>query len=277
MLIDLDSFKLVNDLFGHDKGDLILQAFADVARASTREGDILCRIGGDEFLALCNKLSTENAVSALTTRLNERLQKKAVEILGEDHGIPLGISVGAVMVPKYGRDYDTLFKLADEAMYRAKENGKHGYFIYSGSEDPIDRTQDPEEELSRIIKIITESNQGREALILGTDAFSTVFHFIERFNDRYGRKALTILVIVAERKPVEQQTLKDVMTTLGETLRKTLRKSDIIMQSRANQYFVLLPMVQDKDAAVVTARIESAWEEVPGHEDFDIKIAARIR
>ncbi len=277
MTVDIDSFKLVNDLYGHDKGDQILKAFGALAKASTRDGDILCRIGGDEFLFFCRDLHGEPAVAALTTRLNERLTEQAKQVLGTDHGIPLGISIGAVMVPDYGTDYESLFNMADEAMYRTKKNGKHGYTIYADAEGTADLVKSPGEELDRTIKIIGERNQGREALVLGTDAFSTVFQFVERFNSCYGFKSLMILFIVSPEKTVEDNVFNDAVVSFGEVLKRVLGRSDIIMQSRKNQYFVLIPMVQDPDADAVTGRIIAAWKELPESNDYEIKTAAQMR
>ncbi|MCR4807130.1 MAG: GGDEF domain-containing protein [Lachnospiraceae bacterium] len=113
MIMDLDSFKLVNDLFGHEMGDRVLKAFADIVRKNTRETDTISRIGGDEFMAFYEDLTDESAVASLTLRLNAQLSEEAARLMGEDHGIPLGISIGVVMVPKHGREYESLFSLAD--------------------------------------------------------------------------------------------------------------------------------------------------------------------
>lgn len=282
LAVDLDSFKLVNDLYGHEKGDQILKAFGTLAKVNTRDGDILCRIGGDEFLFFCCGLHGEAAVSGLTRRLNEQLAEKAKQVLGADHDIPLGISIGAVMVPDYGTDYDTLFKMADEAMYRTKHNGKHGYTVYEDLEASIEQVNSPEDELARITKIIAERNPAREALILGTDAFSRIFHFVERLGSSHGVRSLVLLFIVTPGKDVddnafEDAAFNDAVASFGEVLKRVLGKSDMIMQSKKNQYYVLVPMVQESDAGTVINRILSAWKELPESNDFEIKTASQMR
>ncbi len=277
LMLDLDSFKLVNDLFGHEKGDQILRGFADLAKTSTREGDILCRIGGDEFLFFCCNLHGEPAVAALTLRLNEQLEEKAKELLGENHGIPLGISVGAVMVPEYGRDYESLFKMADEAMYRTKKNGKHGSTVYAEQDSSYDPAQNPGEELVRITKILEERNPGREALLLGTDVFSVIFQFVERFNSSHDGKSLILLFIVTAKKNMEKKLLNDAVNSFGELLKKSLGKCDIIMQGKKNQFFVMMPMTKEPDADGVIDRILSAWNDIAGSEDFEIKTTSQVR
>ncbi len=276
LMLDIDSFKLVNDLYGHEKGDQILREFADLAKVSTREGDIICRLGGDEFLLFCCGLHNEPAVSALTARLNKQLEQRAKQVLGADHGIPLGISAGAVMVPEYGTDYDSLYNMADEAMYRTKKNGKHGFTVYTASDGSHEPVKCPAEELSRIRKIIEERHQGRDPLLLGTEAFSTVFQFVQRFNSSYDAKALILLFIVTARKTADDHALNNAVGSFAEVLKKSLGKSDIIMQSKNNQFFVLLPMLQEPDAEALISRIMAGWKDLPENTDFEIMTASEI-
>ncbi|MCR5107527.1 MAG: diguanylate cyclase [Lachnospiraceae bacterium] len=277
LMLDLDNFKLVNDLYGHEKGDEILKEFALLARNSAGSADILCRIGGDEFLFLCCDLHEEKALSEFTGRLNKRFDERSRVVLGADHSIPLGISVGAVSVPKYGTDYDLLFKMADEAMYRTKQNGKHGCTLYVVSDLSCDPVKNPEDELLKITKIIEERNQGKEALILGTDAFSTLFRFVDRFNNNYGGKSLVLLFIVSADKGMDGNIINDALVSFEKVLRSSLEKSDIIMHSNNNQFYVLLPSINGRDSESVINKIMTGWKDVPGSSDFLISTASQIR
>ena len=194
LILDLDSFKLVNDICGHDLGDQILSAFADVVKSNIRSGDEVCRIGGDEFAAFMKDMSEEDVVSNLTDRLNRQLLVRADELLGDDHGIPLGISVGAVKVPEYGAEYEKVFRFADEALYRAKENGKHQSSLYGGTDVNEVEVLSTEDEFKRIIKIASERNAGTGALVLGTEAFANVYHFVMRFIKRYNKEIIRMLL-----------------------------------------------------------------------------------
>ena len=278
MILDLDSFKLVNDLFGHEAGDSVLSAFADVVRLNTRGQDIVCRIGGDEFMAFFCNISVEYAVDVLVGRLNEQFVSESDKILGEDHGIPLGISVGAVMVPEYGRDMQTLFRLADKAMYTAKQNGKHSAFVYSDADAYVVKEDTPEDELFRITKIIEErgGNDNGDALTLGIESFSIIYKFIMRFNKRYGGKALKLLFTITAEDTVDYETYKDLISGFGEVLKKVLRKSDIILKNRVNQYFVLLPMMDAPDGNRVAERIFQAWDKEPDHGLVNISYASEL-
>ena len=275
MILDLDNFKLVNDIFGHDMGDRVLLAFSDVVRRNFRGGDIISRIGGDEFAAFIGDMPDEWAVSAFTARLNRDLLAEANRLMGEEFGIPLGISVGAVKVPEYGRDYDVLLELADETLYKAKQNGKHCGLAYSDAFIKESDTLDIKADLSRITKIITERNEGREAFILGTDAFAAVYNFVIRFNKRYDAKALKLLFVI-EPAPEDRASLDRIMDSFGDVLKASLRRSDVIMKNRGDQYFLLLPMMEESDSDGVVNRILGNWTGSPESTCCKVSYAKEI-
>ena len=267
IIFDLDSFKLVNDLFGHDMGDKVLKSFADILRRNTRETDTISRIGGDEFLAFYEDLTQESTVASITLRLNTQLRDEAVILMGEDHGIPLGISVGAVMVPEQGRDYDKLFTMADDALYTVKKNGKHGYYIYSQKVDSDEEDiSDPEEKLERIIRIVEERNDNGEALLLGSDSFALIYRFIMRFYKRYGGTAALLLFTLSMEEDGDNLKLLDISEQFCALLQKTLRMSDIMMRNGSNSFFVLLTERTRAEADGAINRILDIWDKTEHFE-----------
>ncbi len=260
-IMDLDNFKLVNDLFGHDMGDKVLSGFADIVRHNTREGDILSRIGGDEFMAFFENLTDEKSLSSLSERLNDQLTEEAQRLMGEDNGIPLGISIGAVMIPEYGRDYESLFALADSVLYSVKQNGKHGYAIYDQSkEDSEAFGNDLEKEIDRITKIVEERNDKDGALLLGREAFAVAYRFIMRFYKRYGGSSAKVLFSFSSDKGLGDPEFREAVSQFGQIIIGTLRKSDLVMQNRSNQYFILLNESTRFEVEVVIERIISLWK-----------------
>ena len=259
MIMDLDNFKLVNDLFGHDMGDRVLVAFSDIVRHSIRADDVVSRIGGDEFMAFFSDVYDENAISSLSKRLNEELSDKAAELMGNDHDIPLGISIGAAFAPKHSKEYRLLFQYADSSLYRVKQNGKHGYGIYDSDVDEGDAGNDLEKEIERITRIMGERREAKGAMLLGQDAFSWNFRFIMRFIKRYGGGAARILFsLTTNEKGV---LFSEIMAEFAHVLSTSLRRSDIIFQNRANQFFVVLPMISLKDVDGVIERVLNAWKQ----------------
>ncbi len=278
MVFDLDNFKLVNDLYGHDMGDRVLVAFAEVARRNMRAEDLMARIGGDEFMAFCRDMNDEIGVERLTQRLNDQFFREAMRLMGEDFNIPLGISVGVVMVPEHGRDFETLFPLADSALYRVKQNGKHGFAIHQPEAVDSFHAEDIQNELVRVMKIVEERNDGGGALLLGMEQFSFVYRFLKRFRKRYGGGDVQLLFILSEKDGggTQGETLKDAAAQFGLCLQETLRKSDIILQSRPNQFFLLLPELGEADFPDMLNRILKAWDATGRHDGIDVAHAAKF-
>ena len=270
IILDLDNFKLVNDLFGHDMGDRILAAFAEIMRNNTRSNDVVSRIGGDEFLAFFSNVNDEESVGYLAARLNDQMDEEAARLMGSDHGIPLGISVGGVMVPQYGRSYEELFKLADEALYDAKHNGKHRSSVYNGGATRNETTLTPAGELERLSRILAERSEGQEALLLGMEPFSAVYHFILRFNRRYGGHAAKVLIVLSQ-KDNSGRTMDEIMSSFGDLLRKGLRKCDIILKYKSDQYLVILPMPDEPDPQTMIERVLKKWEDYPEYNCCDVE------
>ena len=277
MIIDLDNFKLVNDLYGHDMGDRVLVAFSDIVREKTKEPDVVCRFGGDEFMAFINGEIKEEDVAGLVRSLNDMLSAKASELMGENHGIPLGLSAGAVMIPEFGRDYDSLFSLVDSTLYTVKQNGKHGYALYNREDEAEEFREDNlDSEINRITKIVEERNDGKGALLLSRESFATVYRLIIRFNKMYGGMAVKALFSInAEDETKTSQELTEIYSQFGMVLQKNLRKSDIIMQSRSNQFFVFLPELSSDDMPGILDKIMKEWNDTSYSEGIKVENAVQ--
>lgn len=130
MLIDLDGFKHVNDTYGHDAGDLVLQHVARQFESVVRKTDFVCRLGGDEFAILLHSGIKREGVERIAQQL---IAMTAIPIALFSNGeVRIGASVGiAIAVCGYGKE--RMFKDADMAMYRAKHAGKNTYFVHESA------------------------------------------------------------------------------------------------------------------------------------------------
>src|SRR5687768_3767532 len=128
LFIDLDNFKQVNDGLGHDVGDGLLKVIASRLRACVRGDDFVARIGGDEFCVLLQDIADPREAAAVAQKLVHELGK-SYRI--DRHEVVSGASVGIACVPQDGQDVATLLRLADAAMYRAKDAGRNGYQFFS--------------------------------------------------------------------------------------------------------------------------------------------------
>jgi diguanylate cyclase len=121
IFIDLDSFKPVNDTFGHEIGDLLLQQAARRIEASIRASDTVSRIGGDEFVVLMSGLSGGDAALGLAEKIRQTVRQPYVI---NSHELLISCSLGIAIYPNDGTDEPSLTKSADAAMYRAKAEGR---------------------------------------------------------------------------------------------------------------------------------------------------------
>ncbi|HEX4928364.1 MAG TPA: EAL domain-containing protein [Burkholderiales bacterium] len=128
LFLDLDNFKQVNDTLGHEVGDALLKIISSRLRASVRGDDFVARIGGDEFCVLLQDIADPREAAAVAQKLIHELGKSYR--IGE-HQVESGASIGIACVPQDGEDLATLLRLADLAMYRAKELGRNGYQFFS--------------------------------------------------------------------------------------------------------------------------------------------------
>ena len=123
LMIDLDFFKKINDIFGHEAGDVVLKNVSALLKDCIRESDVACRYGGEEFVLVLSDTSPDGA------------KKKAESIQNAVMGLALTIrrkslgrvstSIGVAIYPEHGADMDLLLRAADEALYEAKENGRN--------------------------------------------------------------------------------------------------------------------------------------------------------
>jgi two-component system, cell cycle response regulator len=118
LFLDIDRFKSINDRYGHEVGNLVLQQLAHILKAELRSADTLARFGGDEFIAL---LIGVDEASGIT--IGERLQRRiALKRFGHpEQDIKVSLSLGLASYPKHGSEENSLIKCADLNMYRTKK------------------------------------------------------------------------------------------------------------------------------------------------------------
>ena len=131
ILIDIDNFKQVNDTYGHAFGDIVLQRTAECIRASFPEDTLCGRFGGDEFLLFLP--GRDDGLAARMDGMRKLLHK---EIEYPTSAYRFGISAGTVEVSRE-ENYQTLFQKADEALYRAKREGKNRWCSYSDEDEEM--------------------------------------------------------------------------------------------------------------------------------------------
>ena len=257
MMIDLDSFKPVNDIYGHEMGDKVLIRFAQILCAAIRSTDIAGRMGGDEFIIYCKNIDKEEIIEQKSAFINEEIVKSAKELMGEDMTIPLGASIGCAFAPTEGKDFLTLFKKADKALYEVKQNGKHGYKVYVETDNNDKNLNDKAKGLAAAMMLMGERNRKKGALVLGTDQFKPVFIFLNRLVSNYRTSVYILLYSVDSDSDINIEEATDSFLEVTSSL---LRESDVVMRYSKNQIMIVLVKTAESDIKVVTDRIESGWK-----------------
>ena len=189
MIVDADGFKAINDNFGHLFGDAVLNDMALAIKNNFRQGDILGRIGGDEFLVLVKDAPSRDMVVERAKALLKILDRN---YKNNDESLPFSVSIGISFYPEHGKTYAELFKHADRALYEAKAKGKNCHFIYHGSligtQVSVVSERDPQNEaeiqqrlfkdnmLEYIFKLLYETNNPEATISLSLGMFGKQFN-----------------------------------------------------------------------------------------------------
>lgn len=134
LLLDLDNFKIINDSYGHEIGDELLKMVSNKIRAALRAEDIVCRLGGDEFIVLLEGVENVDHIHSVGESLLLALQN---ELWVSGRPLRIGVSIGASFYPQHGKEINELKRNADIAMYCAKGSGKHQLVVF---EDTLAKT-----------------------------------------------------------------------------------------------------------------------------------------
>ncbi len=176
VILDLDRFKEINDVYGHNVGDLLLVEIANRLTTTIRECDVVSRLGGDEFVIIQSDLKNISDCEIVLQRLLEYISRP---FYIESHELSVTASAGISVFPDHGADGESLLKCADLAMYSAKNKGKNNYQFYTSSmSTSINKRAAMEEKLRKtiinnelfllyqpIIDIKTDKIIGIEALV----------------------------------------------------------------------------------------------------------------
>ena len=128
MFVDIDRFKTINDSLGHAVGDALLKEVAERLVKQLREGDTICRIGGDEFVVVLPEVKRSSDVAHVAQKVIEQL---SLPVTVEERELVVTCSIGIAVYPDDGRSAESLIRNADAAMYHAKELGRANYQFFT--------------------------------------------------------------------------------------------------------------------------------------------------
>ncbi len=270
-ILDLDNFKPVNDIYGHDMGDRILIELSKILQTNAGNEDILCRTGGDEFVCFYNKMDAAG-LREKAARLNLEIVNSAKRHLGDEMPIPIGLSIGAVEITADpdGPDFDDYLKKADKALYAVKNAGKHGFLLY----DEEKMNKDSVEEMGvikgfkRIRTVLSERGEHDNGYRADGDRMQPVFQIVTRLKEHDVLDA--VLVKYAIIGDGEKKTTVETDDSFAECLRKNLSSTDVISVGGLGRVMVMMIGRSEEEAEKVAQNVIDKWKANPENECYSV-------
>ena len=274
LMIDMDNFKAINDNYGHIAGDKTLKMFAQTLEKYAEEGDILCRIGGDEFVVFVPKITSKSQISNRASDIISDLCYKLEQCKFETNS---SVSIGISQAPSDGTDFTKLYNCADKALYYVKQNGKNSFHFYSDRNEGERSRSATGVDLNYLGELFSRADSGKGAFLLDFDNFNNVYNFIRRTVERSGREVQTVLFTLSNVEGADEPDTEEIETAL-EMLEKaiytSLRRIDVSTRYSSRQIIVLLLDANEENGDIVARRIISCFKKlyVGGNIDIDYDI-----
>ena len=262
MMIDMDNFKAINDNYGHIAGDRTLKMFAETLEEyCDTEKDILCRIGGDEFVVYVRSATGKSELSNLAGDILSDLCKKLDECKFDTNS---SVSIGISQFPDDGMDFKDLYNAADKALYYVKQNGKNSFHFYSDKSEAEIERGGKSVDLNYLREIMGRADAGKGAYIMEYDSFHHVYNFIRRFVERNNHDVSTVLFTAASATGEEPDVaeVETALELLEKAIYTSLRRVDVSTKYSSKQLVVILMDANAENGELVAQRIISVFNKL---------------
>ena len=270
MLVSLDDLALVDEIYGEGMKSKLLAFFGDKLRESFSQNEILGTLDDGSFVIASSMRKSVHSINAITIMLNFLLGKGLEELAGEEIEPIVGASVGAVFFPEEGTDAEELVSKASKAIDSLKEHEKRGYAVYDSSfEGGIMRDSAVNDDLDSLEKRLHESDIPHGAFRIGFDALGQVYHYFMRYIDRYCESAFKVLFTLTPKDP-DYGSVYELAEYFGELIGRQLRRSDILVHTKQDQFFLILPDVSKENFEMLMERILKPWYRSDYADDIEL-------
>lgn len=270
-MIDMDNFKAINDNYGHIAGDKTLKMFAETLEKYAEEGDILCRIGGDEFVVFAPNLTSRNEISNRASDIISDLCYKLEQCKFETNS---SVSIGISQAPSDATDFTKLYNCADKALYHVKQNGKNSFHFFSDQNESERSRSSSKVDLNHLGELFSRADSGKGAFLLDFDNFHNVYNFIRRFVERSGRDVQTVLFTLSNKEGAAEPDTEEIETALemlDKAIYTSLRRIDVSTRYSSRQIIVLLMDANEENGDIVAQRIVSCFENLYLGENITVE------
>ncbi|MCD7725725.1 MAG: diguanylate cyclase [Clostridiales bacterium] len=261
MMMDMDNFKAINDKYGHIEGDRTLKMFAQTLREFSCEGDILCRIGGDEFVVFIKNGTDKQKIASRASDIIDDMNKKLKECKFETNS---SVSIGIAQSPNDGMDFETLYNAADKALYHTKQNGKNGYHFFSDQKSQDAKRADNLVDLKYLCEMMSRSDSKNGTYMVDFDSFHHVYNFVRRFVERDENTAQTVLFTLSMKRgfPEDICEIEDAVDILEQAVFTSLRRADISTRYSSKQLIVILMGAHAQNSKSIVERILCCFDQL---------------
>lgn len=252
-MLDLDNFKLINDTYGHQEGDHVLKVFAETIQKFSKEEDIVCRIGGDEFMVYTledSRIYLENKAEKIIAHMSWFFDEQKYETNSS-------VSIGIARYPEDGQDFRELYNAADKALYYVKQNGKDSYHFYSDQYAEEKERSSNKVDLKYLRDVMYRMDLDNGAYILDYDIFHYVYNFLRRIVERSGKEVQTILFTLrgVDEAVTSAEEEETVIELLERAVVTSVRRVDVATRYSSRQFIVVLMDANEQNGKNVADRI----------------------
>ena len=268
IMMDLDNFKQVNETYGHLAGDYVLKLIADVLK-DVSEKDIVCRMGGDEFLYYVEGISRKEDAAAKAEQILSIFEekKKEADIL-KNITFSMGISLFGID----GGDFAELLRKADKALYHAKQSDSKDSYLFYQSTSMAKTLEQSKADLNRLVDMVEHRQSYKGAFQIDYEEFGRVYDFVLHFSQRNKQEVQLILFTLfsADGSDIRLDQMEQAMQCMEQAIVKSLRGVDVGTRYSSSQFLVVLLGAEKSDLRIITDRIVQNYFKLYGKRDITL-------
>ena len=268
MMMDLDHFREINETYGHLAGDYVLKMTADALK-DVCKNDIICRMGGDEFLYYAGGITTqEDASNKAEQILNAfRRKKEEINIMQE-----LSLSIGISLFGMDGGEYAELVRKADKALYHVKQSDNAEHYLFYQSANMTKTLEQSKADLDRLVNMVENRQSYKGAFQVDYGEFERIYDFVQHFSQRNNQEVQLILFTLfsSDGSDIRLEQMELAMQCMEQAIMKSLRGVDVGTRYSSFQFLVVLVGTEKDNIRIVTERIIQNYFKLYGNRDITI-------
>lgn len=274
MLLDLDNFKLVNDIFGHKVGDDVLVRFARVMEKQVGDENSVCRLGGDEFAVYFSGNYKKKDITNIASRMIAGIEYEINELLLDSADLKVSVSIGIARKPEDGRGFTKLYSAADKALYFVKQNGKRGYHFFHETAMELKETEEESKQINLAQFQHLMQEKGRESGVYRVEyaMFKWIYHFVARCIEQKRYDVHLVLFTVRDKTGMELEKDRAVkgIEALEQAVAKFLNWGDAATKCGRVQYAALLTDASAEKGKMIISSIKEKFQELLGDDTVEL-------